>query len=767
MKVYEKKPAALWTEGFPIGNGRLGAVIYGDPFHEIIQLNEESVWSGWYDKNSDNPLCAEMLPKIREAILQGDYETGNALANQYMICRGEGSASGYEGHFGAYQTAGEFHMDLTFESSSVLDYSRTLDLETGLVKTYYSVGDNEVCAKVFSSFSENVTVIHYRSQTPFSAFCRLTRERANASANEDTATITLSGTFPFNKADDPGLAYATVAKVLREDGTITAKEDGLFLEDVTSFYVLIDTRTTYDPPRADGTTVISRDVTVPIRRCMENLRTISIQNEIDFDRYFHRSASILKVFMDRAGFCLESINPKQEKIPTSERIQRFGKGERDTGLLLTYFDFGRYLLISSSYHCRLPANLQGIWADTYKTPWGGDYHININLQMNYWLSMPLGLHELNRSFFEYIRFFSEHGKKTAKTQYGASGWCAHHSTTPWGYTSPGKSAYWGIFPAAGAWCLTHIWEYYLFTEDTSILKEYIDVFIGAANFFLDILIEDPNTGLLVTCPSSSPENHFAAPKTGKETTFTAGASMDLQIIRDLFTQTTQALSLLGKSNDPMINRLTHALTKLPPIRIAENGGIMEWNENFDEIEPGHRHISHLYGLHPSAQITSRTPELMKAAEKTLERRLSHGGGHTGWSRAWIINFYARLGLGDKSLENLNALIGKCTLPNLFDNHPPFQIDGNFGGTAGIVEMLLQSHDGCIALLPALPSDPDWQNGSIHGFLARGGISVDMRWEKGQITELTLCSEKTKTVKVIYNGKTEMYMLKADERLSIS
>ncbi len=767
MKVYENKPARLWTEGFPIGNGRLGAVIYGDPLHETIQLNEESVWSGWYDDSSDNPLCAEMLPKIREAIFKEDYETSEALANQYMICRGEGSASGYEGHFGAYQTAGELHIDFSFESESVSSYSRTLDLETGLVETAYFVGENTVRGSVFSSFADGVTVVRYRAATPFSAFCRLTRERADASADELTAIMTLSGTFPFNQTDDKGLAYATVAQITHENGTISAKENGLLLKDITSFCIILDTQTTYEPPKADGTTVISRDVNIPIKACRQKLDAITIKTEAEFERCLQKSAAILNPLMTRARLSLTSIDADLEKLPTSERILRFGKGERDTGLLLTYFDFGRYLLISSSHNCRLPANLQGIWADTYKTPWGGDYHININLQMNYWPSEPLGLGELNKPFFDYIRFLSEHGRKTATTQYGASGWCSHHSTTPWGYTSAGRNAYWGIFPAAGAWCLTHIWEHYLFTGDTKILKEYIDVFLSTASFFLDMLVEDPNTGYLVTCPSSSPENHFASPKTGKETTFSAGAAMDIQIVRDLFTQTSCALSLLGRSDDPMVNIITDALSKLPPIRIGKHGGIMEWNEDFDEPEPGHRHISHLYGLYPSAQITSRSPELMKAAEKTLTRRLSHGGGHTGWSRAWIINFYARLGLGDKCLENLNELLGKCTLPNLFDNHPPFQIDGNFGGVAGIIEMLLQSHDGKLTLLPALPSDPDWQNGSIRGFRARGGISVDMCWEKGLVTSLILRSTKTQTIEISYNGKTEHHSLNQNNPLSIT
>ncbi len=762
MKVFEKKPASCWTEGFPIGNGRLGAVIYGDPCHETVQLNEESVWSGWYDGESDNPMCAEMLPKIREAIFKGDYEASEAMAYQYMICRGKGSSSRFDGHFGSYQTAGELHIDLDFDGAEASAYTRTLELETGLVEVCYSVGDITVCERVFSSLADGVSVVFYKASAPFSAFCRLTRESAAVAVDKCEDMLVLSGVFPCDRADKRGLAYATVAKITQEGGTKTAKEDGVLLENVTSFCIVLDTETTYEVPKANSANVISDDIGIPIRACKEKLHGVCIRNETDFERYHEKSARILGGFMDRARLSLGGTDHEREKLPTSERIARVGKGERDTGLLLMYFDFGRYLLVSSSYNCRLPANLQGIWADTYQTPWSGDYHININLQMNYWPSETLGLGELNKPYFDYIRFLSEHGRQTARVHYGASGWCAHHGTNPWGFTASAFNAYWCIFPASGAWCLTHIYEHYLFTGDTGILADYIDVFLGAASFFLDLLTEDPKTGYLVTCPSSSPENHFHAPDTGKESAYTSGAAMEMQIIRDIFTQTREALSLIGRADDPMAERLARALEKLPPIRIGKLGTIMEWHEDHEEFEPGHRHISQLYALHPSAQITSRTPELMKAAEKTLERRLTHGGGHTGWSRAWIINFYARLGLGDKCLENLDALLGKCTLPNLFDNHPPFQIDGNFGGTAGIVEMLLQSHDGRITLLPALPKNPDWQSGSIKGFCARGGISVDMCWEKGLVTSLVLHSTRTCTVELAYNGRTERYNLKQGE-----
>ncbi len=764
MELFYKAPAATWLEGLPIGNGRLGAVVYGDPVHETIQLNEETLWSGKYEPEADNPECAPMLEEIRKAIFAGDYVKGEELTNTYMICRGKGSAArGDMGPYGSYQTAGELHIDFTYAGEEIADYSRNLDLVSGLASTRFTVDGTPVKGYVFSSFAAGVTVCYYTSEKPFTAACRLTRERAAAAANLPMRTISLMGTFPEHPEDGDGLAYATVAKLYPEGGRIELDGTTMIAKDVTALAIVLDTETTYEPPKPDVGVELCRDPAVPYSACLDKLVKNPVRNASDVEDMFSESAHILAGFMNRVQLDLDGKDPAMKSVPTDERIRRMQEGASDTGLLITYFAFGRYLLVSSSYNCRMPANLQGVWADTYDTPWSGDYHININLQMNYWLSETCGMGELNKAHFDYIRFLSEHGARTAKIQYGADGWCAHTSTTPWGFTSPGQNASWGSFMAAGAWCCTHIWDRYAFSGDKAVLEEYIDVMTGAAKFFLDFLVEDPRTGCLVTCPSNSPENHFFDPVTGKVCSICAGPTMDNEIIRDLFTQTADALEILGQ--DPALQeKLRMTCEKLPPIRIGKHGQIMEWSEDFEESEPGHRHVSHLYALHPSSQITESTPDLLKAAGVTLERRLSSGGGHTGWSRAWIVNFYARLGQGDKCLENLNALLAKCTLPNMFDNHPPFQIDGNFGGAGGIAEMLLASHDGKIVLLPALPSDPAWASGKVTGLCARGGYRVDMIWKNRRVVRFTLHSAKGGSVTVRVHGRDHTYRTEAGRDL---
>ncbi|MBK7626268.1 MAG: glycoside hydrolase family 95 protein [Bacteroidales bacterium] len=750
LKLWYDNPASKWEEALPVGNGRLGAMVFGNPVNEKLQLNEESIWAG-SKINNNNPDAIKALPALQKALFESRYKDAFKIADENFL--------GTPPRIRSYQPLGDLLIDYLW-SSKPENLRRELNLSTGIAASHFTADGKKYIQEVFVSAPDNVIVVNIKSVDGglINASFRLAREKdATVLASGNTLILTGQIIDEEDPRAGPGGEHMKFAGELRLSalqGEIAADKDILHVKNAEEVTVRITAATDYNINNLDFDRFIEpADVCKTILNRSDNLS----YNELKKAHLEEYQPLFSRVNL---SFGKDSLS----SVPTDKRLQAVKNGGTDNGLIALYFQYGRYLLMSSSrYPAVLPANLQGIWNKDLKAPWNSDFHTNINLQMNYWPAEVCNLTETTDQLVSFMEKLTVPGAATAKEMYGTDGWVFHHLTDPFGRTGVADGV-WGITPMNGPWMTFPVYEHFLFTRDTSFLRESAyPLMKGSAEFVLGFLTESPD-GYLVTNPSHSPENTFIDTKTKEKSQLTYAATIDIEIINALFDNCIEAATVLNTDKE-FVSKLEAAKKRLPPVVINSKGVIQEWIKDFDEPEPGHRHMSHLLCLYPLAQFTPETPDLFKAAEATIERRLSSGGGHTGWSRAWIINFYARLQNGEKAYENIMGLLRKSTLANLFDTHPPFQIDGNFGGTSGIAEMLLQSHNGVIRLLPALPKE--WGTGEVKGLCARGGFVIDMKWSDGALNTAKIFSAAGGEAKIVCGESVQIIKVEAGESKIIS
>ena len=739
-RLWYTRPAAEWMEALPVGNGRIGAMIYGGITEERIALNEITLWSGAPDPNQEKECGKDRLAAIRELFFRGNPKEGNRMASEYL--------TGRPNTFGSHLPLGDLLLRFDYDDTLRTRYRRELDLEQAVASVSYRMGNTGYFREIFCSNPDQTLVVHLESDKAgalnFTASAALLR---NAEIEVSENELNLRGRAFFHSPDEPGVRFAGKVRIVSPDGKIAAGDNTLTLRGASEAWLLIDIRTDYTG-------------TDPDAACEKTLHKAA---SISYPELKKRHVADHAALFDRVSLSLGE-KTDADGLPTDLRWERFKTGQDDPGLFALFAQYGRYLLIAASReNSPLPANLQGIWNDNLacSMSWNCDYHLDINTQQNYWIANSGNLPECNVPLFAFLKSLDKAGSRTARIAYGSPGWVAHTVVNPWGYTAPGEGAGWGLHPTGGTWLALQLWDHYVYTQDTLFLeKQGYPVLKNSARFFLDYMVRDPRTGYLMTGPSTSPENAFL--HEGETLSLSMMPTCDRVLVHELFSACIAGSRILGR--DPAFSdSLQRALSELPPLRIGKYGQLQEWFDDYEEAVPNHRHTSHLLALYPYNQISPvRTPDLARAAETTIERRLSaEAWEDVEWSRANMILFYARLKNADKAYAHLRGLLRELTRENLLTVSPKgiggapwdiFVFDGNEAGTAGIFEMLIQSQEGYIELLPALPDA--WATGHVDGLCVRGGGVVNLSWKAGK--------PETFSLKALRDGVFRLKLIKTKD-----